>query len=351
LNKQLNIYYFSGTGNAKNAALWMIAEAQKYNVKTEMIDISRIDRRNISTPEQDSMIGFSSPTHGFNFPPVMMKFLLRFPKSKFKNPVFIMNTRGGLKFGKIFFPGLSGITQYFYSLMLLLKGYRVVGMRGIDLPSNWISLHPGLNNSAIQQIYERRKETVHRFAEKIFNGKKDLHALLEIVQDLLISPISVAYYIAGRFILAKSFYANCHCNNCNLCVDSCPIKAIIKVDGRPFWTYKCESCMRCMNDCPNRAIETAHGFIIGLIYLINIFVLSYFWSAVHPLLNRYEGLGYWKYISWLIENAIVIGLLFIAYRILHRIIRFPVIKQIIEYTSLTKFTFWKRYKIKKIMKQ
>jgi hypothetical protein len=48
--RTLRMFYFSGTGNARNAAL-------------------------------------ASPTHGFNFPPITLAFLLRFPRTTWGNRV------------------------------------------------------------------------------------------------------------------------------------------------------------------------------------------------------------------------------------------------------------------------
>ncbi len=38
---QVIIYYFSGTGNAKNAAQWIIKRAEENNIKTHLINIDR----------------------------------------------------------------------------------------------------------------------------------------------------------------------------------------------------------------------------------------------------------------------------------------------------------------------
>ena len=79
--KQLIIYYFSGTGNARNVARWIAGVAVERNIPTEVIDIAMIDRKHIPVPPAGVMIGFVSPTHGFNYPPVSIYFIFRFPRS------------------------------------------------------------------------------------------------------------------------------------------------------------------------------------------------------------------------------------------------------------------------------
>lgn len=125
--KTLLIYYFSGTGNARNVALWFADEAITRGFRTEVINIAAVSRESIIQPPENTLIGFCSPTHGFNFPAIMLRFLWRFPRAK--NPVFIINTRAGMKLYKIPLVGLTGVAQFYAAIVLRIKGYRIVGMR------------------------------------------------------------------------------------------------------------------------------------------------------------------------------------------------------------------------------
>ena len=89
----LIIYYFSGTGNAKNASLWILKVAEENGLKTQLINIDRF--KTIDPPELTgrTLIGFCSPTHGFNLPPIVLKFIRKFPKVN-NADAFILNTRG-----------------------------------------------------------------------------------------------------------------------------------------------------------------------------------------------------------------------------------------------------------------
>jgi ferredoxin len=346
--KQLVIYYFSGTGNAKRVTKWISEVAIECQIPVEVIDISKIDRKNIIKPPADALIGFCSPTHGFNFPPVMLHFIFRFPKSS-NNKVFILNTRAGMKISKLFLPGLSGAAQFLSAIVLIIKSYRIVGMRSIDLPSNWISLHPKLQNKVIESIFERCKIVTIRFANKIFEGRKDYRALIDLPIDILIAPVSVAYYCIGRFFFAKSFYASAACDNCELCIKQCPVKAIGLVDNRPFWSYKCESCMHCISICPRRAIETAHGYIIGFLILLNTIMQSvvYIWFLNHSILWFSAETKYSFFLRLIFSTIVTFPALLISYRIVHYLRRIKFFDMLVTYTSLTKFRFWGRYKAPK----
>jgi len=336
---KLTVYYFSGTGNSANVANWLAQVAAERNIESRIINIGQTDRLSIEKPEAGSLVAFVSPIHGFNYPPVMMHFIMRFPKGE--NRVLLMNTRAGMLIGKFITPGLTGIAFYFAALLLILKGYSIRAMFPVDLPSNWISIHPGLNAKTVKYLHEKNKQRVTAFANRVFGGKRDFSSVREIVQDLLIAPISLGYYFIGRFLFAKTFYASGDCNNCDICIKGCPVKAIVKVDKRPFWTYNCESCMKCMSNCPKRAIETAHGFVIGLLLVYYLVVLGLFY--------RYFALFFFvienKVFTFVIKTLLTFVLLAFGYRVVHYLMRFRFVERIMVYTSLTKYKFWgRRYK-------
>ena len=87
------------------------------------------------------------PTHGFNAAPIMIRFIAGFPRGLGRE-VFLLNTRAGMKLSKIFLPGISGVALLLPAFILWIKGYRCIGFRPVDLPSNWIPLHPGIEEKS-----------------------------------------------------------------------------------------------------------------------------------------------------------------------------------------------------------
>lgn len=337
--KSVIVYYFSGTGNSRNVARWISTVAEKESIPCQLINIAESERRSLSKPDEKSLVIFVSPIHGFNYPPVMLNFIVHFPKGNCK--VLLLNARAGMLIGKWVTPGLTGVAFLFSSLIMKIKGYSIIGMVPFDLPSNWISVHPGLNDRTVKYLHQRVKERVESSAERILSGKRHFKALREIIQDVIISPISILYYLIGRLILAKTYYASSDCNNCDICIKGCPVKAIVKVDNRPFWSYRCESCMKCMSHCPKKAIETAHGSIVAF-SLINYLVLvvlfyKYVTTWIAPIDN--------EWLIFVIKSLLYLGLFGIWYRIIHYLMRFRWLERIIVYTSLTKYKWWgRRYK-------
>lgn len=333
--QKLIIYYFAGTGNSKNVALWLSKAATEKNIDTQLINIGDVDKIHIEKPDPNALIAFISPVHGFNYSPIMINFILRFPKGV--NKVLLLNTRAGMLIGKFITSGISGITFYLSALIFWLKGYSIKAMYPVDLPSNWISLHLGLNEKTVAFLHEKNKERVNRFAYNIFLGRCNFRSLFEIVQDVLVAPISLAYFFIGRFVIAKTFFASRDCNKCDICINTCKVKAIIKIDDRPYWTYNCESCMQCMNYCPMRAIETAHGLFVFLCILYSLIITPVFYKCFSIFFFEVKNV----FAQFFVETLLLFGLFALTYRLMHYALRIKIIERMMVYTSLTKLKLWR----------
>ncbi len=332
------IFYFSGTGNTFLVTQWIKNEGFAKNIDVKLIPIEH----NTQMPENienDAIIGFLFPTHGFNAPPTVLKFLFNFPKGQ-KQKCFIMNTCAGMKIYKIFTPGLSGIAWLLPMLFLLLKNYKIVGSQPVDMPSNWIFLHPGLRKKVCSSIIEKQKKCVKKFTDKIFADKKAINRLIEIPFNIAVAPVAVGYYFAGRFFLAKTMIYTHNCNGCQICAKSCPANAIKMVANRPYWTLNCESCMRCINFCPQNAIQTSHSifFVELLIFSLPIATATaaYFSFPIFDKLLQNNN------IVSIIDAGIAIFISSVLYFILQRFLKWKLVSIIFKYTSLT--NYWRLYK-------
>lgn len=327
------IFYFSGTGNARMIASWFSKCALENNTYCRIFDIASKNDLDLKVIDSESLIIIISPIHGFNYPKITLDFIRSFQKGN--NQVVLMNTRAGMKIGNMITPGLTGIAFFLSSFILKKKGYNIIGQIPFDMPSNWLSIHPAPRKEAIRFIYEKNYHRIQSHFGKLYLGKTDFASNRDIIQDLLISPIALAYYVVGRFFLAKSYYASSKCNNCSLCIRQCPVQAIRMINARPFWSLKCESCMKCMNYCPLQAIETTHGLWLVIIVLTSTVCTFLF----HDLLPNV----YWI-IRFFVSNIILFTLLLVLYRIQHWALRNKFIAKVISLTSLTHYKFWGRYK-------
>jgi Pyruvate/2-oxoacid:ferredoxin oxidoreductase delta subunit len=343
--ESLYIYYISGTGNARASSEWIEDEAKKRGLRTFVQQIDRFENIRMPGPNDKPLIGFAFPTHGFNAAPIMLKFIAGFPAGMCRE-IFLLNTRAGMKLYKLFLPGLSGLALLLPAFILWLKGYICIGFRPVDLPSNWIPLHPGLKKKVIESIFIRCEKIVRNFADKIFSGKKVYRGLYSLPVDLLISPVALGYYVAGRFFLSKTFIASNKCNNCGLCVKECPTRSIILVRNRPYWKLTCESCMRCLNRCPEKAIEAAHGMAVAFLILISAVNAQILLFLVN-ILNIQPEVWWWKIFAEIIGLAIMVIIATVLYIMMHFAMGFKPVRYLIRFTSLTTLPFWRRYNRKK----
>ncbi len=334
INKTV-VFYFSGTGNARRVAIWIAEYAANNNIDCKIFNIAKTDRNTIDTVDSNTLVIIISPVHGFNFPKITLDFIRHFPEGK--NRIVLMNTRGGMKIGRYVTPGLTGIGFMLSSLILIAKGYRVVGQIPFDMPSNWISIHPALNENTVEFLHKKNQERVEKHCRKIFSGQTDFFAWRDVIQDILISPVALAYYFIGRFALAKSFYASADCDNCGLCIKQCPAHAIKMVKEHPYWTFDCESCMKCMNTCPRKAIETAHGLFVIIGLVSSAFMTLILLRFINPVIHN--GIG-----RIIISSLIFLVLVWGFYIIQHLLLRIKLIGKVISFTSLTHYKFWGRYR-------
>jgi ferredoxin len=343
----LLMIYYSGTGNSKRVSEWIVQEAKNRRMKTHVASYHQFNSEEIDDFKGKTLIGFFSATHGFNMPHSMLRFLFKFQLLK-GSDVFIGNTRAGMKLWKIFLPGLSGIAMFFPALIMFCKGYKVKAMYPVDLPSNWISLHPGVRKKVVDSMVEHYEKLTKKFAAKVLSGKRVyLKSFVLLPLDILVAPIAFGYYFVGRYILAKTFIANYNCNNCGLCIEQCPTKSIILEDNRPYWKFTCESCMKCMNYCPERAIETAHSLVFLLLFALIAYVNPFLSAKVTDIVAQWMGHSRLAFESlyFIAQWSVALVFFFAGYKLLHYLMRFPRINKIITYTTLTTWKFWRRYKI------
>lgn len=337
----MDIYFFTGTGNSYWAAAYLKKLCEADGFPSEVIPIDGKRRKDISKGAADGLYAFIYPTHGFSLPWHMLKFMCRFPSGRGR--VALVNNRAGLKMGRLFTPGLSGIAILLPMIILLVKGYRIAAAVPLDTPSNWISIHPGIRKKVVASIFERRGKDMANMWTRIKGGKAyyppKFFILLPL--DLFVSPISIAYVFFGRFLLARTYLADHNCNACGLCAERCPVGAIKMIRKQPYWTYKCESCMRCSNICPEKAVNSS-------IPLTVLYTWIFFWiisvdGPLEFLWNYFEDLGkapYFllKYTTWWILTFA--GSL-ILYQFSYYLNRIRIFKYIFAFTTPMKY--WRHY--------
>jgi len=339
------IYFMSGTGNTFRAATWVGEELEDQRIETRIIPFDKANPTRELIPGGNTLLGLFLPTHGFTAPWVMIRFALGLPAGEGAH-AFISATRGGTKIGNMYMPGFEGTAAYLLALILKLKGYKIRGVVGVDMPLNWTALVPGYSGETAVSMNARQKPKVTDFARAILSGQKrfGVWTFVSLLLGLLILPFSLGYLLIARYILSKLFFATSACNSCGICASNCPAQAI-QMRGKdrplPYWTFKCESCMRCMNYCPQQAIEASHLLAIGYYYIASIpvgfFVMKWLLGQL-PFLHRI-GNGI---ISSLLQYGYMLMAFVFTYYVFHHLIRIKFFNKLFTYGTLTHY--YRRYR-------
>ncbi len=329
-------YVYSGTGNSYRAARWAAARAGAAGCPATVSFVTDTRPRDVRTGP-DNLVCLFLPTHGFTAPWTVISFAARMPRGAGARAA-VVATRAGMKFGRLFLPGLEGTAAYLIAAILALKGYRVRGVIGIDMPSNWMSLHPGFSEKSARAIEGRARPVVESFMDAVLAGRRRFRGLISLTLGIVLAPISAGYLLYGRFALAKLFFADNRCTGCGICARECPKQAIWiigKKRPRPFWTFSCESCMRCMAYCPEQAVQAGHSWGVIVYFITAIPFAQWLLNLAVKYLPGAEVLrDTWamrviQYPFFLVSILLAYGLFWLATRI-------PAVNAVFAYTTLTR---------------
>jgi formate hydrogenlyase subunit 6/NADH:ubiquinone oxidoreductase subunit I len=288
------------------------------------------------------LLGLVMPTHGFTTPWAMLRFAFGLPRRRGAHAVVIA-TRAGARIGSHYTPGFEGTAALLVAVILAAKGYRIRGTAGIDMPSNWIALHPGLSPRTVSGIVSRAKTKTAHLMSAVLSGSRRFMGWIVSLLGVFVLPISLAYLFLGRLFLAKLFFASDRCTGCGLCAENCPNGAIeMRGNGkyaRPYWTFRCESCMRCIGYCPMHAVEASHLLAVGT-YLLAGTISSA--AALNWLMARVPLLAFLGLVPrWVLESANAVLALALIYPLFHLLLRMRGINWFFTHATLTHY--YRRY--------
>jgi len=272
MSETLEICYLSGTGNSRRCATWVAQVAADTGRSVKLAPIEA------GPPESNGPLMVALPTHGFTSPWAMITWLAQLPRSA-GTPAWVLCTRAGIKVGPFHPPGAACSAPFVVAALLTLRGYRVKGAMSVNMPSNWMSVHPPQRDASLAAVVERARPIVERFAQRSLSGERTwltLNLVFEAFLGVALAPISALYLAMGRIFLGKTFMANPRCTGCGLCAETCPVGAIAMKGERPYWTWRCESCMRCIAFCPHRAIDASHIWALVATALTTLPILVFF---------------------------------------------------------------------------
>ncbi|MGD2104624.1 MAG: EFR1 family ferrodoxin [Anaerolineae bacterium] len=335
-DRRATFYYYSGTGNSRRVAVWLAQAADDAAYQVILSPIRSAHLPGDIGRGEESLFGLVFPTHAFTAPWVVLRFAVRLPRRE-RTSAVVVATRGALKIGPLYTPGFEGTATLIVGLLLALKGYHVQGMKGIDMPSNWMALHPSLPPGAVAEIIQRAHATTARFSDAILSGKQRPPNVVASPLGLLMLPVSLAYVVIGRPFLTKLFFASTRCTSCGSCATHCPGRAVeMRGDEdrlRPYWTLRCQSCMRCMAYCPVQAIEASQLLAIGVYLLSRLLPMT---AALVWVASRFPTFSFLRHVpEWVVVWTTGVVALAVFSPLLHRLLRERRLNRLFTHSTLT----------------
>jgi len=334
----VELVVWSGTGNSRRVAERVAASARAGGavaaVRAAASDAPPVPGRRL--------LGLLGPTHGFTAPWPLVRAAITLPAVRGAD-AFVLVTRGAMRIGRWTLPGFEGTAAALPAALLALRGARVRGMGAVDMPQNWQVAFPAAAPEAAAAIVARGDARADAFAARLLRGERALGGWLQAAVGTLMLPLSLAYLLVARLMLAKAFFADERCTSCGACVAGCPHGAIqlLGPGRRPYWTFACHNCMRCMSRCPEAAIQGAQGWLLFYTFVAGLPVVAALAAVVAAALGVPAG---WASatVRLLVGFGWIVVTVWVAYGLLWLGLGVPGLRLVLARTTLTRW--YRRYR-------
>ncbi|ENK0838657.1 EFR1 family ferrodoxin [Clostridium botulinum] len=232
---ELEVYYFSGTGNTKFIVEYIVSRLSDRKINVETYNIE--DGFKKIKKEKAKMFVF--PINSQATCPFIWKHLKRLPEGNGEKIFTIITLNES-----------SAIEKSLYKL-LKKKGYNPVYYNEISMPNNMINGVIDIENEKIR--VKKALEKCDVILDDIISEKSKW--ISEFKGSKMVSFLSRNTSIPWFFmrLIFKLEVNKKACVNCGLCEKQCPV-GNINLDNKSKHSKKCEFCMRCISSCPNKAI-------------------------------------------------------------------------------------------------
>lgn len=322
--KNALVHYFSGTGNT-----YHMAKVIGNRIKQQGYDIvyNNIECGNKEQVNDFTLHVFLYPVYAFGTPSIVLRYL--------KNLKPVNGCKTSIICSCVEFEGqsLNHVTS-----ILKRKGYDVF-LTDIGIyPHNWTQIANPVDEKTQRKVFEDTDIRIVELSDKITSFEVSMRkcSILNLGWTWF---VFILFSILGRKILGKTFIADNSCISCQKCKNSCPVKAIQLIKGKPKWNWQCENCQRCINICPSQSIQTSQ------IRLIIFIIIEIAMAFVLISINQHYKLPF-------IANIFLYGVLFLAVTFFIDIImnaseRVSIVRKLFEFSYTKKY---RRYMVKEFKK-
>jgi len=235
--KDVDIYYFSGTGNTLLIAQKIQETLRRFNCPAQLM---RLEKTNPAEINLNKTIGLMFPVAFQSTYPFIWSFFENLPHAN-GTEIFMVDTLGLL----------SGAIVGPLKVLLESKGFSCIAAKEILMPSN---MRPKQRDEqSKQRIIDKGLVSARVFAHDLFYDQIKW-GRIPFVSDVF-NKLSRSSLLRNN--LRKKVYPvidKYKCIKCGICYNMCPVDNIT-VQEYPDFSGNCQYCLRCLAFCPTDAIN------------------------------------------------------------------------------------------------
>jgi ferredoxin/flavodoxin len=246
---EMEIYYFSGTGNS----LYVARELQKRMPGANLIPIVSLLNKDIIETRGET-IGLVFPIHRMTLPIPVKNFIKKLDLELTKY-IFAIATRASTQ--HMAFIEIENILKE--------KGKSLNSCFTLNMACNdpkfkgWLPT----TNEEIGILESKVKNTLDSIQKTIINQENSREKYFGFIHSNLI-PINYLLEHLVRLGMTFSeydakdhFYANSKCISCGICEKVCLSGKVKMIENKPVWQkdVNCYMCYACLNYCPVKAVQ------------------------------------------------------------------------------------------------
>jgi Pyruvate/2-oxoacid:ferredoxin oxidoreductase delta subunit/flavodoxin len=240
MDKPIDFYYFSGTGNTHLVVQRMGEVFKDHDISVKLFKIEDSRPEDVN-PEH--IIGLGFPVAELSTYDFVWKFIKSLPPAS-GTEIFMVDTLAG------FSGGIVGPVRE----IVKNKGYDPIGACEIIMPPNIFYIE---DDKTSKKKVKKGIKKAGKYAEALIKGKTKWGRV-----PLLSDAVYYTSLIGLKFTETKLNQRLLHlktdgkkCSKCQICYKLCPINNIqLNEDGSPKHLNQCQYCLRCTSFCPKGAI-------------------------------------------------------------------------------------------------
>lgn len=268
------IFYFSGTGNTRWAAIKLVSATQErlVDIAEEMrrMKTSGVKKAEPFILKEGERLGFVFPVHGWRVPKLVREFISCLQLSLAESSSVETSTHPPFMYAVCTAGDTIGLT--IENLNDALSENQTLSNLGLSevssaysliMPESYVGLPFMDVDPKEKEIKKKEKSALELevICEEVFNKKEGVNRLIKGPIPWFFTKI-VGGFFEHVLITDKRFHvAKEKCVKCGICANVCPVRDIEGGKGKiPKWSHHkdCLTCFCCYHHCPHHAIEFGH---------------------------------------------------------------------------------------------